>query len=55
MSDAPMIETKPEPPIEFPVTVTVNGVKVEVVLLLRPGTTVSVKPPDERPTNGSGL
>jgi len=30
-------------PIEFPVTVTVDGTKVEVVLLLRPGTTVSVK------------
>jgi hypothetical protein len=32
---------KPEP-IKFPVTVTVNNVKVEVVLLLKPGTVVSV-------------
>ena len=32
---------KPEP-IRFPVTVTTNGIKVEVVLLLRPGTVVAV-------------
>ena len=35
------MDDKPEP-IKFPVTVTVNSVKVEVVLLLKPGTTVSV-------------
>lgn len=40
---------KPEP-IESPVDVTVNGVKVVVTLLLKPGTTVSVKS-DERPND----
>jgi len=30
-------------PIEFPVVVTVNRVKVEVVLMLRPGVAVTVK------------
>jgi hypothetical protein len=40
---------KPEP-IEFPVEVTVNGVKVVVTLLLKPGTKVSVKS-DERPND----
>jgi hypothetical protein len=34
-------DAKPEP-VEFPVTVTVNGVRVEVVLLLKPGTSVEV-------------
>ena len=32
-------------PVRFPVTVEVNGVKVEVVLLLRPGTTVERERP----------
>jgi len=32
-----------EPPREFPIEVVVNG-KVTVTLLLRPGTTVTVKP-----------
>jgi hypothetical protein len=37
---------KPEP-VEFPVEVAINGIKVTVTLLLRPGTTVSVeKKPD---------
>lgn len=45
MPDAP---PRPEP-IEFPVTVTVNGVKVEVILLLRPGTEVAVKQTDAKP------
>jgi hypothetical protein len=34
-------DNKPEP-ISFPVEVTVNGVKVAVTLMLKPGTTVSV-------------
>jgi hypothetical protein len=38
MADDP----KPEP-IKFPVTVEVNGVKVEIVLLLRPGTAVTIE------------
>jgi hypothetical protein len=32
-------DPKPEP-VRFPVVVEVNGVKVEVVLILRPGTVV---------------
>jgi hypothetical protein len=38
-------DTKPEP-FEFPLEAEVNGVSVTVALLLRPGTTVSVKPPE---------
>jgi hypothetical protein len=34
-------DDKPEP-VKFPVVVEVNGVKVEVVLLLKPGTAVTV-------------
>jgi hypothetical protein len=37
-----MADAKPEP-IKFPVVVEVNGVKVEVVLLLKPGTAVTVE------------
>lgn len=45
MADDP----KPEP-IKFPVTVEVNGVKVEIVLLLRPATAVTIeKEPDNQP------
>jgi hypothetical protein len=33
-------DDKPEP-VRFPVVVTVNGVRVEVVLMLRPGATVT--------------
>ena len=33
---------KPDGPVRFPVVVEVNHVKVEVVLLLKPGTTVTV-------------
>jgi len=44
MSDT-LPDVKPaEPPREFPIEVVVNGIKVTVTLLLRPGTTVSVKP-----------
>lgn len=31
-------------PAKFPVEVVINGVKVVVTLLLRPGTVVSMKP-----------
>jgi len=34
---------KPDGPVRFPVVVEVNRVKVEVVLLLKPGTAVTVK------------
>jgi hypothetical protein len=34
-------DNKPEP-TPFPVEATVNGVKVTVTLMLRPGTTVSI-------------
>ena len=34
-------DDKPEP-VRFPVVVTVDNVRVEVVLLLKPGTVVSV-------------
>jgi hypothetical protein len=34
-------ETKRDEPVPFPVAVTVNGVKVTVTLMLKPGTTVT--------------
>ena len=34
-------DTKPDEPVPFPVEVTVNGVKVTVTLMLKPGTTVT--------------
>ena len=37
-----MADDKKTEPIPFPVEVTVNGVKVTVTLMLKPGTTVSV-------------
>jgi hypothetical protein len=37
-----MADAAPEP-IKFPVTVTVDKVRVEIVLLLRPGTTATVE------------
>lgn len=43
-----MPDTAPAP-IEFPVQVTVNGVRVEIVLLLRPGTQVAIKPDPDKP------
>jgi hypothetical protein len=43
-------DTKPDEPVPFPVEVTVNGVKVTVTLMLKPGTTVTLgqrpEPPD---------
>jgi hypothetical protein len=44
MSDTPPDVKSAEPPREFPIEVVVNGIKVTVTLLLRPGTAVSVKP-----------
>ena len=41
MSDA---DTKPRP---FPVEVVVNGVKVTVTLMLKPGVTVEVSTPEQ--------
>jgi hypothetical protein len=37
-------------PIPFPVEVTVNGVKVTVKLMLKPGTTVSVVENEQQET-----
>jgi hypothetical protein len=37
-----MADDKKSEPIPFPVEVTVNGIKVTVTLMLKPGTTVSV-------------
>jgi ribosomal protein S4 len=42
-------DNKPEP-IPFPVEVTVNGVKVTVTLMLKPGTTVSVAAKEQQGT-----
>jgi len=42
-------DNKPEP-IPFPVEVTVNGVKVTVTLMLKPGTTVSVVENEQQET-----
>ena len=39
---ATMADTPTSEPVRFPVVVNVNGVQVEVVLLLKPGTTVTV-------------
>lgn len=48
-----MPDTAPAPePVPFPVDVTVNGVRVVVTLLLRPGTTVSVAGPPGVQVNG---
>jgi hypothetical protein len=33
-------DLKPDAPVPFPVEVTVNGIKVVVTLMLKPGTTV---------------
>ena len=50
MADAPKpnAETKPEA-VAFPVEVTVNGVRVTVTLMLRPGVTVVREPDDPEP------
>jgi hypothetical protein len=43
-------DDKPEP-VRFPVVVTVDNVRVEVVLLLKPGTTVT----QERPASATPI
>jgi hypothetical protein len=41
--------TKPDEPVPFPVEVTVNGIKVTVTLMLKPGTTVTQEQKPEQP------
>ncbi len=50
MADAPKpnADAKPEA-VAFPVEVTVNGVRVTVTLMLRPGVTVVREPDDPEP------
>jgi len=43
-------DDKKTEPIPFPVEVTVNGVKVTVTLMLKPGTTVSVVKNEQQET-----
>ena len=45
-----MADYKKSEPIPFPVEVTVNGVKVTVTLMLKPGTTVSVVENEQQET-----
>jgi len=51
-------DTKPDEPVPFPVEVTVNGVKVTVTLMLKPGTTVvrerKPEPPKSATPPGTG-
>jgi len=42
-------DTKRDEPVPFPVEVTVNGVKVTVTLMLKPGTTVTLEQKPEPP------
>jgi len=42
-------DTKRDEPVPFPVEVTVNGVKVTVTLMLKPGTTVTLEQKPELP------
>jgi ribosomal protein S4 len=45
-----MADDKKQEPIPFPVEMTVNGVKVTVTLMLKPGTTVSVAEKEQQET-----
>ena len=45
-----MTDDEKTEPIPFPVEVTVNGVKVTVTLMLKPGTTVSVVENEQQET-----
>ena len=45
-------DTKSDEPVPFPVEVTVNGVKVTVTLMLKPGTTV-VREKEPEPPNSA--
>jgi hypothetical protein len=47
---ARMTDDEKTEPIPFPVEVTVNGVKVTVTLMLKPGTTVSVVENEQQET-----
>ena len=42
-------DTKPDKPVPFSVEVTVNGIKVTVTLMLKPGTTV-VRESEQEPS-----
>jgi hypothetical protein len=46
-------DTKPTNRCPFPVEVTVNGVKVTVTLMLKPGTTVTYKQEPEPPKSAT--
>jgi hypothetical protein len=46
-------DTKRDEPVPFPVEVTVNGVKVTVALMLKPGTTVTSEQKAEPPKSAT--
>jgi hypothetical protein len=46
-------DRKPDEPVPFPVEVTVNGVKVTVALMLKPGTTVMRERQPEPPKSAT--
>jgi hypothetical protein len=46
-------DTKRDEPVPFPVEVTVNGVKVTVTLMLKPGTTVTLEQKPEPPKSAT--
>ena len=46
-------DTKRDEPVPFPVEVTVNGVKVTVTLMLKPGTTVTSEQKAEPPKSAT--
>jgi hypothetical protein len=46
-------DTKPDEPVPFPVEVTVNGVKVTVTLMLKPGTTVTSEQKADQPKSAT--
>ena len=46
-------DTKRDEPAPFPVEVTVNGVKVTVTLMLKPGTTVTSEQKPEPPKSAT--
>ena len=46
-------DTKSEEAVPFPVEVTVNGVKVTVTLMLKPGTTVTSEQKPESPKSAT--
>jgi hypothetical protein len=46
-------DAKTDEPVSFPVEVTVNGVKVTVTLMLKPGTTVTSEEKPEPPKSAT--